>query len=898
MNKEKLKKRYTKTKNFFQQKKVINIIVIILFLAILILSTSIRLQNLPLLIDQTTGEYLPLALDPYYFLRVAETMVEQGENIPAIDSMRYPLLDIPFTKELTPRAVVFLHKISNLFGDYNIQYIDILFPVIFFVLGLIVFFVLIYALTNSKGIALLSSGFLAFIPPYLYRTMAGFSDHESLGMFAFFSVMLVYTFAIKSLEKDNINILKTIFFSVMLAGLTIFALLSWGGVAAFILMLLPFSFLLIWIIKFKKENQTNLLQYSLFYILWVISTFVFGFMFGYPFSAILGMFMSSSGIIGAFVFGFVIVDSILYYLRSKNHLKKLKEHRVIWSALGTIGLGVLLLTFSGRNVIQIVINILTVLLQPFGTERIALTVAENAQPFLVDWMGQIGKLLFWISFAGIIIIGLELGRKISSKKGQRSFIIIWTLLISGILFSKYAPTSILNGETFISNGFYIIGIIIFAIYGIKIYFKNEIELNSTLILLCSLMFVLVISIRSASRIFFLVVPFACLSASFLIFKIKDYLKESKDELVKWILTALFILVIIFSFQILYTSYNNIDSQSKFTGPSANAQWQQAMSWVRNNTPQDSIFVHWWDYGYWVQYLGERPTITDGGHGNAFWDHLIGRYLLTTQNPKSALGFMKAQEVDYLLIDQTDLGKYPAYSKIAGDGNFDSFSVIQTGVVDHRQTTESRDFISRVYNLGGIVDEDIVYENKFLPGPGYNEIGEVNFYSYIGAITISLTNQTFNQPIGIFLYNNEQIKIPLRYIYFQGQIIDFGTGLDSVAYIFPQITQSSIGVNVDLNGAVIYLSPKVSKSLFAQLYLLNNVFNNYPTITLAHSELDPLSKNLQSQGANIGEFIYFNGFRGPIKIFEIDYPSDTIAYEEFTRKKGEYAEFDYLFKNEI
>ena len=31
------------------------------------------------------------------------------------------------------------------------------------------------------------------------------------------------------------------------------------------------------------------------------------------------------------------------------------------------------------------------------------------------------------------------------------------------------------------------------------------------------------------------------------------------------------------------------------------------------------------------------------------------------------------------------------------------------------------------------------------------------------------------------------------------------------------------------------------------------------------------KNLKSQGSDVGEFIHFRGFRGPIKIWELDYP---------------------------
>ena len=78
------------------------------------------------------------------------------------------------------------------------------------------------------------------------------------------------------------------------------------------------------------------------------------------------------------------------------------------------------------------------------------------------------------------------------------------LLISGILFSKYAPSSIFNGDNLVSQGIYLLGAIIFLIYGIKIYLNDEMKLNSTLILLASFMLVSVISIKSASRIFFLI----------------------------------------------------------------------------------------------------------------------------------------------------------------------------------------------------------------------------------------------------------------------------------------------------------------------------------------------------------------------------------------------------------
>ena len=62
-----MKKELKKTLSFFQQKKIANILIILLLISIIILGSWIRLQNLPLLKDHTTGEHIPLALDPFYF---------------------------------------------------------------------------------------------------------------------------------------------------------------------------------------------------------------------------------------------------------------------------------------------------------------------------------------------------------------------------------------------------------------------------------------------------------------------------------------------------------------------------------------------------------------------------------------------------------------------------------------------------------------------------------------------------------------------------------------------------------------------------------------------------------------------------------------------------------------
>ncbi len=45
-------------------------------------------------------------------------------------------------------------------------------------------------------------------------------------------------------------------------------------------------------------------------------------------------------------------------------------------------------------------------------------------------------------------------------------------------------------------------------------------------------------------------------------------------------------------------------------------WLDALRWIRENTPEDSVVVSWWDYGYWISVVGQRASVADGATINA------------------------------------------------------------------------------------------------------------------------------------------------------------------------------------------------------------------------------------------------------------------------------------------
>lgn len=870
---------------------------ILLLAIVLIMSSSVRLSNWELLTDHTTGEKIPLALDPFYFLRMAETLVATDGNLPAFDSMRIPGINVPWHTEIMPQVVVLMWKMSGFFGfNYTIQEVDVFSPVFFYAIGLILFFILTYILTKSKTTSILASAFLALTPAYLYRTMAGFSDHEAIGMVGFFLTMIGFVLAVKYLDSvKKRKLVMSGLAGVIIGALGVLTTLFWGGVSVFIFMIFPIAFALLWVIRLKDEKNHIKNNGLVFYVSWLVSGPIFAIFSNIGFSPMIGKYTSTNGIISLAVLGFIIIDRIMIY--AGKLIPKYKEKYRLYYSLGiSIFAGALFLPILNKNLFSIIWTILNKLLNPaWGGDRVSSTVAENAQPYLVNWISNAGSKLFWLFVAGAMYIGIDFSKNIKSGKMRYLLISGFILMISGILFSRISSTSILNGDgIFTISGLAYLGGIAFFCYAFLLnYFNKKMDVDSSLFILFSWLIVMLVVGRSTTRLFFVIAPLMCLMAGYFISKMIDELRSGKlEEISRILVIGILIISVLAAGLSIYGSYASISNQAKYTGPSANYQWQSAMSWVRENTTEEGVFAHWWDYGYWVQTLGERATVADGGHAQGVYDgnFKIGRYVLTTPKPETALSFFKTMGVDYLLIDQTDLGKYPAYSKIGGGNDAegktnDRYSAIPVMPNDAKQTVETANGTTFVFSGGMYLFEDIIYnedgKNIFLPEGKAAVVG----------IVLSVEENSLKQPEVVYIYNGVQTRIPARYVYLDGRIIDFGKGLDVVIDIIPAFTGSSINPM----GAAIYLSQKVSKSLFARLYLMDDAFEEYGTLKVVHTEDDQVVAGLKAQGADFGDFIYYQGFRGPIKIWDVsNIPEGIKVVDEFwDAPVGEYGTLDDL-----
>ena len=848
-----LEKRKEKALNFLKNYK--NYIQYIILAVIIWLSYRIRTANLPFLKDITTGKFIPADPDAMGILRYVYYIVEHGKLM-AVDTLRYHPIGFTGLDEFSvfSHSIVYLYKFLHFFNpSITVEYADIIYPPIALAIGLVFFFLLVRKLFNPL-VALISSAFLIVVPAFLFRTMAGVSDKEALGtMFMF----MAFYFFIYSWEHKN---WKKSLITSLLAGISTALMgLTWGGVGFVYLIIAIFTLTTLFINEFDK-NKLYL------YSIWLISSFIILNTSSSKFD--IGTLITSlTTSVALFTLLLHIINYLIFDKRIINIKTKLPK--AITSFIITLILvTIFLLIKQGPSFLTSKINgIFITLTKPFATSRWVITVAESHQPYLSDWFSQFGKGYIWLIIIGSIILFHAILEKLLKKETWK-LSIVFTIFIFGLIFSRYSQGSIFNGETNISNVFYIGSMLLLAlilIYAyLKTYYKNRDlfgrmnEIDEKLVFVLIWFVIMVIAARSAIRLIYIFAPITTIVFAYFVYKIYKWLLKIKENYIKYILVIMIIIIAI----IMFTNFYKISSeQSKYSGTVYNQQWQVAMKWIRDSTQNNSVFAHWWDYGYLVQTGANRATLSDGGNARGAINYFMGRHVLTAQTNTEALELLKANEATHLLIVSDEIGKYPAFSSIGSDENYDRYSWISTFTLSDQK--ETRNGIAYIYQGGTALDEDLIYQGKLYPRRA----------AAIGAFMLEAQNVeengtmigvNFAQPKGVIVYNGQQVEVPINCIFLNNQELKFDNseGIDACLRIIPIISENQ----QNPMGALLYLSPKVKRTLFTRLYLFNQE-DEYFKVGYNDEGSMPLS-------------IYNGRLIGPLKIWEINYPDNLNIPEEY------------------
>lgn len=94
--------------------------------------------------------------------------------------------------------------------------------------------------------------------------------------------------------------------------------------------------------------------------------------------------------------------------------------------------------------------------------------------------------------------------------------------------------------------------------------------------------------------------------------------------------AALIVIVAFSAQPIMRAYAAVHNYT----PAMSRPWWEALSKIRDESRPDAIVHAWWDYGYWVKYVAERRTTSDGGSLQTHVPHWLAKALLAPSDAET------------------------------------------------------------------------------------------------------------------------------------------------------------------------------------------------------------------------------------------------------------------------
>jgi dolichyl-diphosphooligosaccharide--protein glycosyltransferase len=154
---------------------------------------------------------------------------------------------------------------------------------------------------------------------------------------------------------------------------------------------------------------------------------------------------------------------------------------------------------------------------------------------------------------------------------------------------------------------------------------------------------------------------------------------------KIIFIAFLIIILVFnsSIWIRYADQPVSLASGSLSTKATSSDWIDTLSYIRENTPEDSVIISWWDYGYWIRVIGNRTTLVDNATLNTTKVGLVGKMFMSSEedavkiikdlapNKKNvyvvvyAVTYHKFQEGLYLIGGGGEESKFTWMAKIAG-----------------------------------------------------------------------------------------------------------------------------------------------------------------------------------------------------------------------------------------
>ncbi len=633
--------------------------VIVLLLLIVIVSLALWLRVVLPYNQVFVGDWVKMTgVDAYYYMRLVDNLMKHFPHVTQFD----PYLQFPGGWNTGGSPDFFAYFMGGIIwlvslgqaNQHTVDVISVYIPPLLAVLTILAVFV-IGVLLGSKWLGLMSAGLLAIIPgEFLNRSLLGYTDHHIAEVLFSTCIMLFVFLAIRAGRgrrfEDSIKggwqgIGKPVLFGI-LAGLFMGVyMLTWAGALMFALII--FIFIVVQaVIDHLNDRPSDYLG-------------ILGFcMFGTALALYLPWARGTMTIL-ALVAG-LLVSVLLPFLSRLMNGRRLKTFYYPVAIVGLAVLGTFLVALISPSLLQDMLGSLaSIFVWPFGT-----TVMEM-QPLLI----QQGDFTFAVAlgnymlafFVSLVCIGVLFYQVIKQGQPDKALLLIWSIIIllSALSMRRYAY-----------------------------YFAVNVALLTGY--LCWIPLNALIKKREAS------------SAAVAAVKASSRGKKASAKRARQAKPAKqgnYAIVILLAAILLLVYYPNIGPMPDGQKPAidlatrplfapSNA-WCEAVDWLRTSTPEpfgksDAYYglykpvkaqggfeypagaygtLAWWDYGYWIARIGQRPPLTNPGTGD-----IGAAYFFTAQDGPSAARSINNFGTRYVVVDNEIAayeGKFYALAALSG-----------------------------------------------------------------------------------------------------------------------------------------------------------------------------------------------------------------------------------------
>ncbi len=145
-------------------------------------------------------------------------------------------------------------------------------------------------------------------------------------------------------------------------------------------------------------------------------------------------------------------------------------------------------------------------------------------------------------------------------------------------------------------------------------------------------------------------------------------------------------------------------------------WINAMDWLSKNTEPNAVVASWWDYGYWITTLGNKPTLADNATLNHTRIQSIAKMFVSDE--ESGMKIAQDLKADYILVYV--VGQVRFYGQLNATGTDAATAAGDDQRIGIYTLGQGGDESKKQWfmRIGGFDEANYIEEDGFTPKPEF------------------------------------------------------------------------------------------------------------------------------------------------------------------------------------